>query len=197
MKYNVIEIFDSVQGEGVNLGKQCTFIRLAGCNLSCPWCDTNVNPDRTEILDELEIFGRVHHRLVVITGGEPTLYDLMPLLSILHDNGKKVWIETNGTLPLNQYEGLFQGVSCSPKPEAGFKIVPDNAPFISEIKLVVDESVTADLVKLFVSRYPNAILWLQPEAFNFEVSVGCAQELLKVNPRVRLGIQAHKVWEVR
>ncbi|WDU83038.1 7-carboxy-7-deazaguanine synthase QueE [Caloramator sp. Dgby_cultured_2] len=76
--YRVNEIFHSVQGEGSYLGCPATFVRLSGCNLNCPWCDTDHS--EKEFLTAKEIADRVEYEKVIITGGEPTIYDLEPLL---------------------------------------------------------------------------------------------------------------------
>ena len=77
----VIEIFESIQGEGVHIGKAVTFLRLAGCNLHCPWCDTkeswgDVGEEMT-IAEILEKVNSYRSSIVVITGGEPTIQPLL------------------------------------------------------------------------------------------------------------------------
>ena len=90
--YDLVEIFESLQGEGRNAGRPCVFVRFAGCNLSCPWCDTDVSRrfslSREGLVAEVSGF---RPRSVVLTGGEPTLAAEMPeLVAALQERG--YWI---------------------------------------------------------------------------------------------------------
>lgn len=116
MKYRLREIFSTVQGEGRNTGLPATFIRFAGCNLSCPWCDTRRHTKLmltlTEIMAEVR---KLKNRAVVITGGEPTtVVGLGAVLSKLKDEGYWLALETNGLKPIPEVE-LFDYVAVSPK----------------------------------------------------------------------------------
>ena len=116
----IAEIFRSLQGEGKNQGKICLFIRLAGCNLHCRWCDTDfARSGGTEMsLDTvLEHVWRLNPSYVCITGGEPLLQaeDLEPLLASLHRRGTAIDIETNGTFDftrLQPYASICMDVKC-------------------------------------------------------------------------------------
>jgi organic radical activating enzyme len=119
----LIEIFYSMQGEGPAMGRPATFVRLAGCNLSCQGCDTDDRPCRElSIADVLE---SIQGRRVVITGGEPTLQmeKLSELISLLHSHEKEIHIETNGTNPIPEeiLEKIYYAV-VSPKRESDFHL---------------------------------------------------------------------------
>jgi len=116
----ITEIFYSLQGEGRNQGKACLFIRLAGCNLHCRWCDTEYARDGgREMTDDviLEQVWRKNPKLVCITGGEPLLQteELERLLPSLSRRGVEIDIETNGTIGfacLQQYASICMDVKC-------------------------------------------------------------------------------------
>ena len=79
--YELVEIFESLQGEGRNMGRPCVFVRFAGCNLKCPWCDTDVTKRFSASLDELLAeLGQYKAKSVILTGGEPTMQKEMPEL---------------------------------------------------------------------------------------------------------------------
>ena len=96
MKYRLRSIFSSIQGEGRHTGRPATFIRFAGCNLNCPWCDTRKHTK--EMLSLVEIMAqvkRLKNRMVVVTGGEPTIVlGLGELLAALKENGFWLALET-------------------------------------------------------------------------------------------------------
>lgn len=199
MSYPVVEIFESIQGEGFQTGRLATFVRFGGCNLRCPWCDTpealGVDGSRPMALEELmaAIIENSNGRYIVLTGGEPGLQDLPPLIEQLHSNGFSVGIETNGTQVL---PSTLDWVTVSPKPPV-YRMVPESAAMASELKLVVDENLELDTVRRLWSACGHTLpMILQPE--------GCRAEMaekimawLKIEPRWRLGVQLHKILRFR
>ncbi|MDE5710447.1 MAG: 7-carboxy-7-deazaguanine synthase QueE, partial [Bacteroides sp.] len=107
------EIFYSLQGEGYHTGTPAVFVRFSGCNLKCPFCDTQ-HEEGTQMSDDeiLEEVGKYPATTVILTGGEPSLWIDRGFIELLHRAGKYVCIETNGTrlLPDN-----IDWVTCSPK----------------------------------------------------------------------------------
>lgn len=101
IKLPVCEIFDSIEGEGKRAGELATFIRLVGCNLRCRYCDTDYAFTGGTLMTIPEIMQKVHYRKVTITGGEPLIHDIHPLLAVLKDY--EVNIETNGSQPIESY----------------------------------------------------------------------------------------------
>lgn len=139
----VHSIFATIQGEGIFAGEPATFIRLAGCNLKCPACDTEYTDTTKFGLTSPEFITRYvesvtsSNRLVVITGGEPFRQNLNELLTTLVNARFRVQIETNGTMaPTYDPELCMRGVyvMCSPKLN---RIHPDLVPHISAYKYVV------------------------------------------------------------
>lgn len=145
--YALVEIFPTIQGEGPFVGRPCTFIRLAGCNLQCPLCDTNYTVGRKtmtipQILDEVSRLMPPYASLVVITGGEPFRQNLAPLIDrLLEWKGTmpEIQIETNGTVIDEETvecisSNLQTTVVCSPKTA---KLDSSILPLIEYYKYVV------------------------------------------------------------
>lgn len=114
----VVDIWDTFQGEGPFAGMPATFIRLAGCVLDCPLCDTDYTSNRNHIsvegiLDRLQQLPE--RKLVVLTGGEPLRQPIAPLMESLLDQGHQVQIETNGTLYREEIPFRKITIVCSPK----------------------------------------------------------------------------------
>ncbi|HEY9719763.1 MAG TPA: 7-carboxy-7-deazaguanine synthase QueE [Trichormus sp.] len=116
----VQEVFYTLQGEGPFTGYPAVFVRLAGCNLRCYWCDTDFEssqwrPSLQQLLHEIDSVRPDHCRLIVITGGEPFRQNIAPLVVSLLERGLKVQIETNGTLWVDLPETPNLTIVCSPK----------------------------------------------------------------------------------
>lgn len=160
----ISEIFRSIQGESTYAGLPCIFIRLAGCNLSCSWCDTPYArvPDEAkeltmeQVLDEVKKFDC---RLLEITGGEPLLQnDTKKLISALFDGGYRVLLETNGSVSL---EGLDRrlikiiDVKCPSSGHAG-SFLMENLDLITpddEVKFVIGDREDYEFAKKFVEEF--------------------------------------------
>ena len=190
MKLNVVEVFDSIQGEGKFMGTYCTFIRLPGCNYACPFCDTDFS--KAEVV--LETDRRPMQEHVVITGGEPSIHPkIAKLIHELHKAGHYVHVESNGTNVLKIIEADW--ITISPKRDEWRKTrkKPNWTRWrYNELKLVVDEQFNAE-DWLWVYH-----AWLQPcDGPYLEQSKKRITELVKQYPNVfRAGIQLHKWYEV-
>ena len=139
----VHSIFPTIQGEGIFAGEPATFVRLTGCNLRCPGCDTEYTSKRTK-LSPSEVLRIVNthtapNKLVVITGGEPFRQHLDHLTTILVEAGYRVQFETNGTLPITFDKDLMRTgkvfIMCSPKTG---RIHEDLEPYVSAYKYVIN-----------------------------------------------------------
>lgn len=139
---DVHSIFATIQGEGPYSGRPAIFIRLAGCNLQCPLCDTDYTSNRQqvqprEVIDAVQRMTEAASwgHLVVITGGEPMRQPLGPLVSGLSVHGYRVQIETNGTLPVPM-GAQFADIVCSPKTGTVNRLL---LPYITAWKYVLRE----------------------------------------------------------
>ena len=112
--YPIVEIFNSVQGEGYHTGTPSIFIRFGGCNLQCSWCDTDFSKwDKMTVSEIMAVLSKWDTKRVIFTGGEPAMQKLRPLSDELHSKGYNIAIETNGTIELE--DGLVDWICVSPK----------------------------------------------------------------------------------
>jgi len=197
----ISEIFPSVQGEGLRQGEATIFVRLSGCNLRCDFCDTKYAWTEGEemrisvILDKLD---RIRESFpadwVCLTGGEPMLQNIDPLVRSLKERALAVQVETNGTqfrdLPIDWH-------TVSPKPPDYF-FRTEYIPLAQEVKLVVTPDLSletiADLRRKFLETTP---LILQPQS-GFSGGGAKSYNLLKRSLRlglknIRIGLQMHVV----
>ena len=192
----VNEIFYSIQGEGAHTGTPCVFIRLSGCNLKCPFCDTDFK-DYKE-MDEYKIVDAVCElstecEFVVITGGEPTICDTTLLIDLLHENGYWVAMESNGTRkpPFN-----VNWLTISPKEpfvgNAGKVIIKK----CNELKLVFDGKNKPQDYGIKAQHY-----YLQPcDTGNVELNKKIIEQCVKYikeNPKWKISLQTQKILSVR
>ncbi len=183
----VSEIFYTVQGEGTWTGMPAVFVRLAGCNLSCDFCDTDYSMKALCSIEQ--IVGDVRalsgdRPAIVLTGGEPFAQAETPaLIDALRADGRRVHVESNGTI----YASLPDDVWLCVSPKE--RVDPRMAARADEAKLIVDLRVPEEQVPLF-DRLP--VLLLQPEG-NKPHNVAIAIEYAKAHPqRFRLSLQTHK-----
>lgn len=139
----LVEIFASLQGEGANTGKPVVFVRLAGCNLACPWCDTDFRAQREmtilEIFNEVQALSPVHS--VILTGGEPVIQPQFPSLAKqFHKAGYWVGVESNGIVDLPAESRPFiDYLAVSPKKGYAERYKPEHMiKSAQEVRIVVD-----------------------------------------------------------
>lgn len=194
-KYKVNEIFYSIQGEGRHAGRAAIFVRFSGCNLKCPFCDTDFK--KYEELEASDIIDRIRKlslncNFVVLTGGEPTLQVDEHLITMLHNYGYYIAMETNGT---HNVSNNIDWITCSPK-----SLFVDNASvrinFANEVKVVYD------------SKHEITDCGIEAEYFYVQpCDVGDTKknaEILKqtvafveANPKWRLSLQQQKILNVK
>jgi len=199
-----IEIFASIQGEGLRQGEPTIFVRLAGCNLKCSFCDTKRawKAGREIPVDAIiKEIRRLRHsfpaRWVCLTGGEPLAQNIRPLVRELRKEDFKVQVETNGTFPP---AGKVNWHTVSPKPP-GYDFHPGFLKRAREVKLVATRGLSLDAVRLIRKAFPPRIpIILQPQS-NTQWSRRKALRILKRALRsglgnIRLSVQLHRLYRL-
>ena len=198
--FRVNDIFYSLQGEGHNTGRAAVFIRFAGCNLRCSFCDTEFDTYREMTADDiLSTITSYPARFVVLTGGEPTLQVDEAFVELLHTHGYEVAMESNGTRPAPTN---LDWLTVSPKGKslASFE---ENGKQPDEIKIVFEseDSLNAILTTLSPSLRGGLgggpLLYLQPcdtgdPERNALITEACIR-YIKQHPQWRLSLQTHKL----
>lgn len=200
--YLVKEMFGpTLQGEGAHAGRPCVFLRFAACNLACTWCDTDFSiggatrHSAAEIVARLVELDRHASRMVVVTGGEPTLQWDAPLADALRAAGFRAHMESNGTRPL---AAPVDWLTVSPKPQfhpASIALAPDLPA--SELKVVVDDTVDEAVLDRHAARYSCEHRFVQPcMDARYEHHVARTLTLVHARPTWRLSLQLHKILGV-
>ncbi|MGD1008746.1 MAG: 7-carboxy-7-deazaguanine synthase QueE [Candidatus Aminicenantales bacterium] len=200
-----IEAFASVQGEGLRQGEPTLFVRLAGCNLSCAFCDTKRAWGGGRERTVAEIAGEVRKlwrgwpaRWVCLTGGEPLAQDIGPLVRELRRQGLFIQVETNGTFEPAPSADWY---TLSPKPPA-YAFHPGFKKKAREVKLVVSRDLTGDRVRSVRRAFPPSTpIILQPQS-NTLWSRRKALKLLEETTRqglenIRVSVQLHKIYDLK
>lgn len=213
VKYPIIEINFTIQGEGKFSGSPAIFIRLAGCPIECIWCDTQYSWDAssypnllpheivqkcTKILSK-GINGLPQNTIIVITGGEPTFYDLSPLTSELKKLKMPIHLETSGAYPIR---GTFNWITISPKPHLTKYTVNqrliNNLKIAQELKIVIydvpKDIQWAEECKKYAS--PNTYLCLQPEWSLIHKNFPYILNHAIKHPEWHLSLQLHKFFNL-
>ena len=195
----VMEHFYTLQGEGYWSGTPAYFVRLAGCDVGCVWCDVKdsweVQQGQEMSVDE--IVSRVsasRARRVVITGGEPLMYDLGPICKALHDEEFIIHLETSGAYPLKG--GVFDWICLSPKK---FKAaLPEWFLLANELKVVVFNLHDLEWALLQAEKCDasRTRFYLQPEWSKKEELSPQILQFLKLNPNWSLSLQTHKYLNI-
>ncbi|MDO6684728.1 MULTISPECIES: 7-carboxy-7-deazaguanine synthase QueE [unclassified Agarivorans] len=210
------EIFETIQGEGFHTGVPAVFIRLQGCDVGCSWCDTKhtwevlaadkvqveqiigVSGDTArwasysveQLLEVLTQYSATH---IVITGGEPCMYDLEPLTSALISDGKSVQIETSGTYLVKANEKTWVTVSPKVAMKGEKEILLEALQRANEIKHPVARERDIENLNELLARLPeghHALVCLQPISQQPRATELCIEACIKNN--WRLSLQTHK-----
>lgn len=193
----VMERFYTIQGEGVFSGHPAWFIRLAGCDVGCVWCDVKeswnaegfprISPD--ELAQEAADSGA---QTVVITGGEPTMYKLQALTHALKNKGLKVHLETSAAYPIT---GTFDWICISPKK---FKFpIPSQLPLANELKVIIYNRSDLNWAQSFVNQVSESCkLLMQPEWNKSNTILHEVIAFVKENPQWQISLQTHKFMNI-
>lgn len=198
IKLPLMEDFDSIQGEGFHQGKPAYFIRLGGCDINCPWCDVKESWDAEihNLLDIKELEENLllsKAEIVIVTGGEPLMYNLVELTAFIHSLGKKTHLETAGAHILT---GDWDWICVSPK--RFMKAKPEILVKANELKVVISrENDFRFAEKNAEFCTDDCKLYIQPEWDVNEELMPSMINYVKENPHWRLTLQIHKYLGVR
>ncbi len=196
VEYPIVEDFYTIQGEGAHTGRPAYFIRTAGCDVNCWWCDVKESWDEEKHPNMKT--GDIVQRAVdskaefaVITGGEPLLHNLEALSVRLKQEGIEVHIETSGSSPLS---GHLDWVTLSPKRFK--KPLDENFPYVDELKVVVLKNKDIEWAEKNAEKCPPSTrLLLQPE-WETPSSIELIVDYVKKNPQWGISLQTHKFINV-
>lgn len=204
MDYNIqteiplMEEFYSIQGEGFHTGRAAYFIRFAGCDVGCTWCDVKESWDINEhplvsIQSIVEKVAESGTDFVVITGGEPAMYDLTFLVDALHSLNVEIAIETSGAYPII---GEIDWVCLSPKK---FKMpLEENYALANELKMIAFNNHDLKWAKELEPKVNLACqLYIQPEWDKKSEILPTVIEFIKQNVEWNISLQTHKFLDVR
>lgn len=218
--YNVNEIFETIQGEGTFTGVPSVFIRLQGCPVGCPWCDTRQTWDTlpsderdfgtiiakkgdsplwTQVSEQSilsHLTSNYTARHIVITGGEPCMFDLFPLTSLLESNGFRCQIETSGTYAVRATDNTWVTVSPKINMRGKLPVLTEALERANEIKHPV--GTESDIEKLDELLAPIDLrgkeVALQPISQKARATALCIQTCIARN--WRLSVQTHKYLDI-
>jgi organic radical activating enzyme len=197
IKIPLMETFYSIQGEGYHQGKAAYFIRLAGCDVGCPWCDvkeswtTDTYP-RIESNKLAEKAAVQRSGIAIVTGGEPLMYDLTDLTFHLNERRINTHLETSGTYPLT---GNWNWICFSPKK---FKTpLPEFFNMADELKIIIVNHSDFEWAQGFADKVrPDCKKYLQPEWSRSNKVLPKIVEFVKQNPEWEISLQIHKYLDV-
>ncbi len=193
----LMEDFYTIQGEGAFQGNAAYFIRLAGCDVGCVWCDVKESwvASRHPVVKVSDIVARAkasNCRLVVVTGGEPAHYDLNELTNQLQSAGLRTHIETSGAYEIT---GQWDWVCLSPKK---FKAAQESSfQLADELKIIVFNKSDFDWAEKHAAHVnAKCKLYLQPEWSKEKEMLPLIVDYVKTNPQWKISLQVHKYMNI-
>ena len=196
LKLPIMESFYTIQGEGFYKGSAAYFIRIAGCDVGCHWCDVKEswNSDLHPIYSIQKIVQKAkqYSKMVVITGGEPLMWNMDPLTELLKENNLKIHIETSGS---NKLTGIWDWICLSPKKRKS--PLAEVYKRANELKIIVfnkhDLKYAEEQAKK-VSK--NCMLYLQPEWEKREDMIPLIVDYVMNNTKWKISLQTHKYLNI-
>ncbi|HAQ71908.1 MAG TPA: 7-carboxy-7-deazaguanine synthase QueE [Flavobacteriales bacterium] len=195
--FPIMEHFPTIQGEGFYSGTPAFFIRIGGCNVGCHWCDVKESwPDQGHDSMSIEALVKLAEEsgldFVVITGGEPMMYNLDALTEALKKTGKSVHLETSGAYPLS---GDWSWITFSPKK---FKAPTDEFyNKAQELKVVIFNKSDFAFAEEHASKmHAECKLYLQPEWSKRDAMMPLIVEYIKQHPKWCVSLQTHKYMQI-
>lgn len=187
-----MEAFRTVQGEGAHTGRPSFFMRIGGCDVGCHWCDVKESWDAgrhpVTPLEELLSLPASTDSVVVVTGGEPLMWDMGPLTEGLRARGHKVHLETSGAYPVT---GTWDWVCLSPKKTKAPR--KEWYALANELKVIIYNDDDFNWAKSHAAQCTQDVaLFVQPEWSRREQNIPKIISFLEANPHWRLGLQTHK-----
>ncbi len=197
MTLPLVEEFSTIQGEGYHAGKAAWFIRLGGCDIGCNWCDSRYAWNQadhpmveTDIITGHAIASGM--KSVVVTGGEPLMWNLDYLCSSLRRNGVATFLETSGAYLLS---GEWDWICLSPKRNMPPK--KDICRQADELKVIIENSSDFEWAEKCRQRVrKDTRLFLQPEWSSFGKIIPLIVEYIKLHPEWRVSLQLHKYMHI-
>lgn len=197
--FRLVEVFNTIQGEGFNCGKSALFIRMPFCNYNCSWCDTEYNKyEEFSSTDLHDFIDRQKNKFAVITGGEPLMNKQTPdIIELLKNHKFTIAIESNGSFP--RLDGV-DWLTVSPKKQVQkglpeYFINPSLKGKINELKYVVDDNFDFGILKRH--QEDNCLKYLSPEFGNFKTNIEKIILFVMENPEWKISLQTHKWMNVR
>jgi len=193
----IVEEFYSIQGEGFHTGKAAYFLRIGGCDVGCRWCDEkrSWNAKEWEAVNVEEVVQRAAQqpaKAIVVTGGEPLMWNLDYLCALLDNCGIQKFLETSGSYPLS---GQWEWICLSPKKNV--PPLPDLLQHANELKIIIEteeDFIWAEENAVLVSA--DCKLWLQPEWGRSQKMIPVIVDYILNHPQWNMSLQSHKYMGV-
>ena len=192
----LMEAFYTLQGEGFYKGTAAYFIRLGGCDVGCHWCDVKESWDASlHTLTPIENIVQKalqYSKTIIITGGEPSMYNLLPLTQLLKSKGARTHIETSGAHPLT---GIWDWICLSPKKNK--RPLPLIHQKANELKMIIyNQNDFLFAEEMSALTQPECIRYLQPEWSRKEKMIPKMVEYVLAHPQWKISLQMHKYLDI-